>query len=270
MEFGIAIGINQFDYEAYREDVRLLYEKYKDELRYQAPSYVPKGEERRFYVYEWFTKNKGYVFYVGKGTKNRYRHILDEVHKNWDYELLHKSFGIDYRFVAEDLTSEEAEVYEFCWIRERLAQGEVLQQFSDLPFDNEAYKAKLKMNETRSFVPRVEVDPFWQRYFDIEDNLTFDPIESDSLLYTYFRFPDAFSRDYIKEEQDRIKSFIEVAGGRVYKGPTKGAKSAIDFDMTLDYQSYLKLKESGCKVYHSLQVLEWINSHESQTLPHSK
>ena len=62
-----------------------------------------------FYVYEWFNTETNEIFYVGKGTKRRYK---VRKHNRMFNEFL-KRFPCDSRIVAEFDTEEEAFAYEY-------------------------------------------------------------------------------------------------------------------------------------------------------------
>jgi tetratricopeptide (TPR) repeat protein len=58
-----------------------------------------------FYVYEWFIKDTGEIFYVGKGRGNRYK----EFHRRaYEAERIRKTYETDIRFVGVELTEEQA------------------------------------------------------------------------------------------------------------------------------------------------------------------
>ncbi|MGE7888995.1 GIY-YIG nuclease family protein [Bacillus cereus] len=58
-----------------------------------------------FYVYEWFIKETGEIFYVGKGRGNRY----EEYHaRAYAAEKIREQYETDSRFVAIGLTEDEA------------------------------------------------------------------------------------------------------------------------------------------------------------------
>jgi len=58
-----------------------------------------------FYVYEWFIKETGEIFYVGKGRGNRFK----EFHQRaYEAEKIRKRFKTDCLFVATGLTEDEA------------------------------------------------------------------------------------------------------------------------------------------------------------------
>lgn len=58
-----------------------------------------------FYVYEWFIKNTGEIFYVGKGHGNRYK-VFHE--RAYAAEKIRKMYDTDSRFVGAELTEEQA------------------------------------------------------------------------------------------------------------------------------------------------------------------
>ncbi|MCE4045581.1 GIY-YIG nuclease family protein [Lysinibacillus fusiformis] len=58
-----------------------------------------------FYVYEWFIKETGEIFYVGKGRGNRFK----EFHQRaYEAEKIRKMYETDSHFVATELTEDEA------------------------------------------------------------------------------------------------------------------------------------------------------------------
>lgn len=62
-------------------------------------------EDRRFYVYEWYIKDTDEVFYVGKGTSDRYKKIYG---RNYFFQCMYKTHNCDVRKIYENLTEEEA------------------------------------------------------------------------------------------------------------------------------------------------------------------
>lgn len=65
--------------------------------------YISKKEE--FYVYEWYNKNTGEVFYVGKGSKNRYKSIKN---RNQYFNNYYNKYSCDVRKVKTNLKEDEA------------------------------------------------------------------------------------------------------------------------------------------------------------------
>lgn len=62
-------------------------------------------EEKRFYVYEWFIKNTGEVFYVGKGTGNRYKTLSS---RNYFFKCMYDTHDCAVRKIYINLTEQEA------------------------------------------------------------------------------------------------------------------------------------------------------------------
>ncbi|WP_342718334.1 hypothetical protein AAG068_04655 [Bacillus paramycoides] len=77
---------------------------YKDEgiTLSSSPVGVSTGSTANdFYVYEWFIKGTGEIFYVGKGRGNRYK----EYHtRAYEAEKIRERYETDSRFVATGLT----------------------------------------------------------------------------------------------------------------------------------------------------------------------
>lgn len=63
------------------------------------------GRANDFYVYEWFIKETGEIFYVGKGRGNRYKEFHERA---YEAEKIREMYETDTLFVATELTEEEA------------------------------------------------------------------------------------------------------------------------------------------------------------------
>ncbi|WP_425801851.1 hypothetical protein ACHOLT_14170 [Desulfitobacterium sp. Sab5] len=229
-------------------------------MGFRVPSENNYNNERRFYVYEWFTKDEGKIFYVGKGTGTRYNHILSEISDKYRgiyYKELQDNFGIDFRIIADNLTNLEAEIYEICWMHERTSQGEVLLQFVDMPINMDEHNEMLKMYETRSFTPTIEISDYRKRYFGITESPNYDTINPDALLKTHFLSTGWMVSPYVSDETEEIKKYVKSLGGTVYATLAKSAKSVIEFG-NLEYDRYYDLNEKGYEIYHSFHVLDYI------------
>lgn len=265
---------NDIDSFRLRKDVRELYEKHLDKICLTSGKMIltiRNGDvycsayedddydgERRFYVYEWYTKDKGKIFYVGKGTGKRYKHIYDDMkdsNRKEQYQELQDNFGIDCRIVADNMTNLEAMIYEKCWIRERTEQGEVLLQFADMPL--EAENEKCEMLWTRNFTPYIEINDYKRRYFDVAETVDYDAVELEPLLCT--NFLSSRWDNYANHEKEIIMDYIESRSGRVYTTLAKSAKSVIELCI-LDYDRYKNLKEKGYLVYHARHILNFIKT----------
>ena len=67
-------------------------------------------EDRRFYVYEYYIVPTGEIFYVGKGTKNRYKTLTN---RNKFFTCMYKSHDCAVRIILDELTEEEAYFFEY-------------------------------------------------------------------------------------------------------------------------------------------------------------
>ena len=237
--------------------------KEKSELYDCMSCLEENGDDRRFYVYEWFTLEPKMIFFIGRGTVRRYNHIITDMNRpyrgNW-YKLLQEKYGISYSIVLDNLTTQEADIYEIFYIWKCELNGEVLiqWQYADsywFGYDKEQEKVN------NGIVPNIWISPMLKRYFPerIDEIPKYDVIERQYLMNTYLTL---INTDLAKS----IVRFIELLGGKVYKSATKKAKCIIEF-MVTDYEKYLLYKEKGYKIYHCLDVLEFIKNERFLTLP---
>ena len=118
-----------------REDVKQIY--LSDRWTYDGImgfEFDDSDDDRRFYVYEWHTKN-GHVFYIGKGTGKRYNHILKEIetyennprkYKGSAYKTLKDTYGISCSILMSELTKCEALIMENYYIIKHLCERKLL------------------------------------------------------------------------------------------------------------------------------------------------
>src|SRR5699024_11562476 len=66
---------------------------------------LTNNTSKDFYVYDWFIKDKGEIFYVGMGRNDRYK---DFHGRAYEAEKIREMFDTDIRFVGKNLTEEEA------------------------------------------------------------------------------------------------------------------------------------------------------------------
>lgn len=76
-----------------------------------------------FYVYEWFVKNSGEVFYVGKGCKKRY---LQTAKRNKLFQLYYDKFDCSVRIIKDFDTEDDAFAYEHTRIMKLKAIGQAV------------------------------------------------------------------------------------------------------------------------------------------------
>lgn len=120
-----------------REDVQKIYDENKSVYDEFFDLYDETDDQRRFYVYEWYIVESNKVFYVGKGTGDRYKHIIEEIrryeknnrkYKGKRYKYLNDEFTIDHRIIMDGLTDIESQIVEFHFIIQRLLEFQPLLQ----------------------------------------------------------------------------------------------------------------------------------------------
>ena len=79
-----------------------------------------KGEKNMFYVYEWYVVESGEIFYVGKGTRNRYK---VRKHNKFFNDFITR-YNCDSRIIKEFKTEKEAFEYEYERINELKCIGQ--------------------------------------------------------------------------------------------------------------------------------------------------
>lgn len=120
-----------------------------DQWTYSDIDFNESDDNRKFYVYQWYTDN-GKIFYVGKGTGNRYNHVLKEIetyeanprkYKGENYKKIKDAYGINYSIIMSDLTECEALIMETYYIKKYLTERQpLLNQITPaLDDDTEAY-----------------------------------------------------------------------------------------------------------------------------------
>ena len=72
-----------------------------------------------FYVYEWYVENTNFVFYVGKGTRNRYK---ETTRRNKIFKIFHSNFKCNVRIIKYFDNEDNAFEYEHERIMELKSQ----------------------------------------------------------------------------------------------------------------------------------------------------
>ena len=83
-----------------REEIKKIYLDNPDNYSHLDIDLDEPDDNRKYYIYEWFTCDTHKVFYVGKGTGKRYAHILNEIDL---YENDHKKYkGKNYKIIKDN------------------------------------------------------------------------------------------------------------------------------------------------------------------------
>ena len=86
--------------------------------------------ERKYYVYEWYNTDTGYVFYVGKGCGDRMKTKAPTKRNNYFVSYVN-AHSTDYRILKNGLTEREAFDLEEKIISEKRRKGECCCNFDD-------------------------------------------------------------------------------------------------------------------------------------------
>ena len=236
--------------------VQEAYIDLKNNSEYFCIPYLEEnGDDRRFYVYEWYTKNPEMVFYVGRGTGSRYKHIITDMNRPRGelYKEFQEKFGIEHRIVLSGLTDQEASIYEIYQIWKRENEGEVLIQFENAFSYWKGHQEQCDKVKC-GIVPDIWISPVLKRYFPekVSGIPKYDKIDGTILLNAYI------IKD-VGEEVQFVIDKIESLGGKVYKSLAKNAKCVIETRVT-SYEKYIEYKDRGYMIYHLLDVIDYFSN----------
>jgi hypothetical protein len=236
-----------------------------------VPDKEELSNEKVYYVYEWFIKDDGRVFYVGKGKGNRFKQD-----KNGFFMDVKQAFDCDVRFIKRDLTEYEALVLEEELFAKREAEGHVLTNIIT-PNTDGVFKRQDEYEYMTT--PQIEVTRIDREYFGIKAR-SFDKVSQDALLKTYIHKMTCYGlgnlyfqnvkNEFIQQQivenrindlSQEVKVFIENNGGKLYKSKAKSIKSIIIYGGLL-YDSYQRYKDEGLEVYHLIDVLNYIKEYQ--------
>ncbi len=254
--------------------VRELYYEYKnecDEFFLNLPDY--DATNKKYYIYAWYadTNPKKY-FYVGKGTGTRYLHIKQEINKSkkgannirWErYAMIEDKTGIKHEFLLDQLTEYEALIYEQCVKLKMLDRGEVLLNIEGMPEDKLPegwYGVERQDGDT----PTLVKDPFYSHYLSDMREPYFDIVTEDDLMrvYIYPYFLDADNPKVIRDKKE-IMEWLDFLNANTYKTVSKKTK-AIIIQGNLMFDTYIKYREQGKKIFSSYDVLAFFNEHAGE------
>ncbi|MGF9890833.1 GIY-YIG nuclease family protein [Priestia megaterium] len=139
-----------------------------------------------FYVYEWFIKETGEVFYVGKGRGNRYKAFHE---KAYEAEKIREMYDTDVRFVGKDLTEDEAVELESQEMTRILNETNDRLTNRIIPFFTKRGNGYDRSGNTPSFqfekAPTLYVNEIEEHYYNLKPQL-FDEVNLENLKAPVF------------------------------------------------------------------------------------
>ncbi|MED4285520.1 GIY-YIG nuclease family protein [Priestia megaterium] len=139
-----------------------------------------------FYVYEWFIKETGEVFYVGKGRGNRYKAHHERA---YEAEKIREMYDTDVRFVKKGLTEEEAVELESQEMTRILNETNDRLTNRMIPFFTKRGNGYDRSSNTPSFqfetAPTLYVNEIEEHYYNLKPQL-FDEINLENLKAPVF------------------------------------------------------------------------------------
>ena len=251
------------------DEVREMYYKYQGLCEpYLRTLRYADNTIHDHYVYAWFAKTtpKRY-FYVGKGTRSRYNHILHKIkdHKRGNknerfrrFSEIQEKWGIDYEIVIKGLTDYESLIYEECLKLQFIDNGEVLLDVEGVPDDSLIgnWNKENRLNN----VPCIIKDRYYERYLEDNSIPSFNTITKENLLNTFF-YPygiDLSDNETICEKE-YITNWLTDNNAKIYKTVSTKTRSVI-IQGKLLYDRYLDYRNRGLEIYSSKDVAAYIKS----------
>lgn len=224
-----------------------------------------------FYVYEWFIKDTGEIFYVGKGRGNRFNTFHE---KAYEAEKIRKLYDTSSRFIATNLTEEQAIELESKEITRILNEtndrltNRIIPFFTerDNGYDRSNYTPKLQFETA----PHLYVSEIEEHYFGMKSR-TFDKVNSEGLKAVAFitrnirNEIDVIYGGKLENYQTETRELLSVYGSKIIH--SKFAKSVtawiyIGDDYLSSYQrdQDQAMEKLGRNVptYHLLDVWKYL------------
>lgn len=152
-------------------------------ITFQSPTVGSSSgsSENDFYVYEWFIKSTGEIFYVGKGRGDRYKEYHERA---YDAEKVRDLYDTDVRFVSKGLTEDEALELETAEMTRILNETDYCLTNVITPYFTKNNSGNSKSKNTPAFqfetAPILYARETDTHYFGIEGR-PFEKVELDTL-----------------------------------------------------------------------------------------
>jgi tetratricopeptide (TPR) repeat protein len=224
-----------------------------------------------FYVYEWFIKDTGEIFYVGQGRGNRYKTFHERA---YEAEKIRKMYDTSSRFVETGLTENQAIELESKEITRILNETNdrltnlIIPLFTkrDNGYDRSPNTPKIQFEKA----PHLYASEIEEHYFGIKSR-SFDEVKSENLNAVAFinrNLRDEVSVIYggkLENYQDETRSLLATNGSKIIK--SKFAKSVtawiyIGDDYVTNYENDQKqaLEKLGRNIptYHLIDLWKFL------------
>ncbi|WP_263704714.1 GIY-YIG nuclease family protein [Bacillus thuringiensis] len=230
-----------------------------------------EGTTNDFYVYEWFIKKTGEIFYVGKGRGNRYK----EYHaRAYVAEKIREQYETDSRFVATGLTEDEAIELESKEMARVLNEtnnrltNRITPLFvnCDNGYSRSPNTPELKF-ETAPVLFSNEID---EHYFG-QKSRTFDKVEEKNLKAVVFitrNMRDEISIIYsgnLEKYLDEVNALLTENGKKILKSKYAKSVSAWIYvgddevqNYEIDQQQALEKLGRNVPTYHLIDVWKFL------------
>lgn len=237
-----------------------------------TPMNIGKNDEFVYYVYEYYIKQTGEVFYVGKGRDNRYK----DLNRNDIFRRISESYEIDVKKIKTNLTEQQAFNLEEETIKNYLDDGKFLANVQ-VPI---GYRGGYSDDNNYQYMvtPNLVSSKLELYYFHNSD--TWDEINEEDLLKTYFwsdcRMREEDSLVYFRNRLEHLPWYANELNKqigihlsklienklkksvRVFKSAnSKSAKSIILPVVPTEYKLE-KIRQSSKKLFHLVDVLNYL------------
>lgn len=255
-------GYDINDFESYI----INYSDYIDKNYDVKSSY--KNQTGNCYVYIWFSKTDPIkVFYVGKGTRQRYTHIRKDIEslstgkrntRFRQYKIIDDLYGIDYMKIIENLSTDAALFYEQALKLYLLEKGEVLLNVEGVPteFLPEGWEGKSIIYD----YPYLQKSRFIERYLNDNELPYFDDFDESMMhniyIYPYYRPENPSLRNSIEL---KIQIYCEENEINIFERDLKKVSTAVICGY-LPESKYKSFREKGYNIVSSDDVIEFIES----------
>ncbi|MEW9674624.1 GIY-YIG nuclease family protein [Lentibacillus sp. L22] len=220
-----------------------------------------------FYVYEWFIKDTGEIFYVGKGRGNRYKTYHERA---YEAEKIRKMYGTASRFVGKGLTEEQAIELESQEMTRILNETNDRLTNRIIPFtakrDN-GYDRGFKTPELRfETAPHFYASEIEEHYYGMKSR-PFDNVKDESLKVVVFitrNIRDEVNTIYdgkLEKYQGETMALLSANNSRILKSQFAKSVTAwiyIGDDYVTNYnndqEKALEKLERNIPTYHLIDV----------------